>query len=70
MEFFETLHIELTKEMAKENITEDIVKILSENGYQVIGIIGRTEIEHKEKKHSDDAHTAWKKHYKDIKDSW
>lgn len=70
IEFFKTLHIEVEKEIDKNCIDDDLEKILCENGYQIIGGIGHTDIIHKDKRDPKNCHKAWLQHYDKIKNAW
>lgn len=70
IDFFSTLHIQVEKKVTSEEAVSEIVELLYEKGYVVVGSIGITEIRHNGELPSEECHNAYEEHYKKIKDAW
>jgi len=69
-EIFQTLHIEIKKNIEDEKITDDIITILQQHGYACVAGIGITHFNGDENIKDPAAviHKALKEHCDDIKD--
>lgn len=67
MTIIETMHIETDKEINAEEVTEDLERILADNGYRLVGSISQTIIQDANLK---SFRTAWKDHYKSLSKDW